>query len=349
LGAYPSALHVCWTPPKGKPVKALAVDNEPTPFWSGDDEVDRIADWKERVRYDEERWGTITSAGKLNGSTGRALVTSILEPLGITQADTWMTDCLDTYRCSDEQAIRMFGRYNAFAHDCGLPLAILPEHPDEDDIASEAKQHHNKRLREEVRAASPDWVITLGNAALRVLTGLIDEVPAPLPHRLVPNNTYGQVLEVRLLGRNIRWLPLAHPAAPRDYQTAHDQWRTRTARISDDLASGSPGRINGILHEELMAIAREYGLEPESPKMQWTKVPGRSGLKIYLQHSDRRGCCRRVHLSGFTFEHPAIRQISEREAKEKHLGNVRGEILLDALTRDDGIDAFRRAIRHIAL
>lgn len=241
LGAYPSALHIRWTPPKGKTVRALAVDNEPTPFWSGEDEADLIADWKKRVRYDEERWGKADPAGHLNGSTGRTLATSVLEPLGITRADAWMTDCLDTYRCSDEQAIRMFGRYNPFAHDSGLPLAVLPEHPDEEDIVSEAEQHHGKRLRDELGAASPDWVITLGNAALRVLRELLDDKPPSVPTSLVLE-TYGRVIEVRLLGRNIRWLPLAHPAAPQKYQDAHAQWLPNAPRIGAELASASPGR-----------------------------------------------------------------------------------------------------------
>lgn len=239
LGAYPSALHIRWTPPEGKGVKALAVDNEPTPFWSGGDEAERVAAWKERVHYDEKRWGTAAPAGDLNGSTGQKLDTSILGPLGLTRADTWITDCLDTYRCGDEQAIRIFGRYNPFAHDRGLPLAILPEHPNENDIVSEAQRFHGKRLREEVRAASPDWVITLGNAALRVLTGLLDEVPASAPDRLIPSDTYDQVLEVRLLGHNIRWLPLAHPAAPSDYRVAHEQWCARAPLIGSALSSRS--------------------------------------------------------------------------------------------------------------
>jgi hypothetical protein len=34
----------------------------------------------------------------------------------------------------------------------------------------------------------------------------------------------------------------------------------------------------------------------------------------------------RVDLNGFTVESPAVRQMSEEEAKEKHLGNVRGQL-----------------------
>jgi hypothetical protein len=33
LGAYPSALHVGWRPPEGKPIRAMVVDNEPEQFW----------------------------------------------------------------------------------------------------------------------------------------------------------------------------------------------------------------------------------------------------------------------------------------------------------------------------
>ena len=49
LGAYPSAVHVRWTPPKTtglKPISALAIDNEPTVFWDGSDAEDRVERWK---------------------------------------------------------------------------------------------------------------------------------------------------------------------------------------------------------------------------------------------------------------------------------------------------------------
>lgn len=39
LGAYPSGLHVRWTPPAisgqdFRPIRALIADNEPVPFWA---------------------------------------------------------------------------------------------------------------------------------------------------------------------------------------------------------------------------------------------------------------------------------------------------------------------------
>jgi hypothetical protein len=68
IGAYPSALHVRWSPPPGlgKPVAALPVDNEPTPFWNGSrDEVnDLVEDW--RAEFFNPQWGQVTPA-VLNG------------------------------------------------------------------------------------------------------------------------------------------------------------------------------------------------------------------------------------------------------------------------------------------
>jgi hypothetical protein len=51
----------------------LGVDDEPTLFWWGEGETERM---KERVRYDEEMWSKIALVGDLNGPTGRELVTS---------------------------------------------------------------------------------------------------------------------------------------------------------------------------------------------------------------------------------------------------------------------------------
>ena len=51
----------------------------------------------------------------------------------------------------------------------------------------------------------------------------------------------------------------------------------------------------------------------------------------------------RVDLSGFTFDHPAVIQISAEDAKEKHIGRVRGQLDFD---KDDAqvLEAFDRAI-----
>ena len=71
LGAYPSGLHVRWTPPAPlKPVRALLVDNEPTPFWDGTGQDAHIAHWKDAVGW-RDAWGTaVAPAEGVNGPSG---------------------------------------------------------------------------------------------------------------------------------------------------------------------------------------------------------------------------------------------------------------------------------------
>src|SRR5688572_9595447 len=84
LGAYPSALHVAWTPPSAsgaRSIRALAVDNEPEPFWDGSDEADQIKVWKDAVDW-LPSWGEVAPVEQLNGSSGTWLADKVLEPLG---------------------------------------------------------------------------------------------------------------------------------------------------------------------------------------------------------------------------------------------------------------------------
>lgn len=66
--------------------------------------------------------------------------------------------------------------------------------------------------------------MTLGNAALRVLRELLGDAAAPTKLTVAD---YGTELSANLNGHRVRWLPLAHPAAPRPYQVAHETWMTR--------------------------------------------------------------------------------------------------------------------------
>ncbi|HYD54303.1 MAG TPA: uracil-DNA glycosylase family protein, partial [Gemmatimonadaceae bacterium] len=226
VGAYPSALHVSWTPPEPyRRIQAIAVENEPEPFWTGNDQAAKVEAWKKAVGFDPERWGTISPAGALNGSSGGWVDENVLTPLGITRADAWITDSLDTYRCSEDLAARLADTYNPFAKNAGLSEAILLEHPSENDIVREALQDHQPRLRDEFAAAAPDLIVTLGNAALAVVRDLLPRSGGADTRRLSASEQYGSVVRVRLGQRDVDLLPLAHPAAPAVYQEAHKRWR----------------------------------------------------------------------------------------------------------------------------
>lgn len=231
LGAYPSALHVRWTPPVApagsepwQSIAAVAVDNEPAPFWEGEDQEFRIAAWMDRVRYDPMRWGTVSPAGHLNGSSGVKVRDRVLDPLGVDRSECWITDCLDTYRCSVDLAEALEKRFLPFARTVGLaPHRLLP-HPSQAAIVEEALRDHRVRLAAELDACRPELVVTLGNAALQVLRELLDD--RSLPGELAPDAGYGTVLPSRRNGTALGVLPLAHPAAPKEYQDAHGRWMT---------------------------------------------------------------------------------------------------------------------------
>ena len=222
LGAYPSAFHVNWRPHNRKPIRAIAVDNEPEPFWTGIDEAVRLAHWKAEVKF-SHTWGEVHGVGALNGSSGRWVEQNVLKPLGAMRADAWITDCLDTYRCSDGLAARITDTYAPFAEEENLPAAQLAVHPSENAIVDEALRVHQQRLLAELATAKPELIVTLGNAALRVLRELLLFALGG-PDALRADGSYGKELQVTIAGVTARWLPLAHPAAPKPYRVAHAAW-----------------------------------------------------------------------------------------------------------------------------
>lgn len=225
LGAYPSALHVAWTPPAPyRRVQAIAVDNEPLPFWNGSDQEARVETWKKSVGFKPEAQGSISVAGNLNGSSGDWVDKNVLDPLKVARADVWITDSLDTYRCSEGLASRIDDTYNPFATAVGLSQAVLLQHPSESDIIKEASRDHQPRLRQEIETCNPDLIVTLGNAALAVIRELYPQTGGQDVLRLDSSERYGAVVTLQVGQRKVDLLPLAHPAAPKAYQAAHKRW-----------------------------------------------------------------------------------------------------------------------------
>ncbi|MFC1556952.1 hypothetical protein ACFL5L_03090 [candidate division KSB1 bacterium] len=225
LGAYPSALHVYWNPPAPyRTIKAIAVDNEPDIFWSGQNEEQIIAIWKKTVAFDNA-WGSIRSAGIFNGSSGLWIDNLILSAFKILREETWFSDCLDTYHCSKRLSLRLEDTYRPFAKEYNLPLPHLPSPPSENEIVKMAIDKQLERIKSEMREAKPEIIVSLGNAALRVLSRIL-HADTELPKRLFPPpERYGIPIQVRIPGNGVsRWFPLAHPGSPRLYQNAHERW-----------------------------------------------------------------------------------------------------------------------------
>ena len=228
LGAYPSAIYVKWLPGKLPSIAAIAVADEPEPFWEGHDEVLLVLRWRQSLQWNSA-WGEVQPAGRLNGSSGVWLKENVLDPLRLQRQAIWITDCLDIYHESKSAAARLDSpSFRRFMAQNRIPDRVLPAHPTEAQIVRGAQL---ERLNVELRECQPQRIITLGNAALRVFDGLLEK---PGAHsKLSPDKTYGRPLSVRTaFGSSVEWIPLAHPAAPKAFQAAHMRWLTRLHRAA---------------------------------------------------------------------------------------------------------------------
>lgn len=222
LGAYPSAVHVRWVPPRSsglRPISAIAVDNEPTVFWDGSDADQRVDAW--RARYFDPSWGEVTTA-TLNGPSGSWLSANILDPLLSAGADShFITDCLTTYRLSDGASSRLNDTYEPMVRTTsGLPAANLLPHPTEAQIVREALNQQSERLTGQIAAARPRVVVTLGNAASRVVANLSQTGQTGKLAR----DGYGEPSTVSISGTEFIWIALVHPATPAVWQARHQEW-----------------------------------------------------------------------------------------------------------------------------
>lgn len=223
LGVYPSALHVRWTHPEMR-VSALAVAQEPWPFWPGDDQAERVDAWRTEIGWRQE-WGRLQPVGRLNGSSGQVLQSRVLEPLGFDPAQAWTTDALPffhVHRGEGTQGAAMTERYDDFALSHGLPVHSLPTRPPVDQLVRRAIEDEGERLRQELRESRTPLLITLGNEALAVAAALVD---GDLPATLRPDESYGKRVAAHLGEMKIEVLPLVHPGQrSATWLQVHDRW-----------------------------------------------------------------------------------------------------------------------------
>jgi uracil-DNA glycosylase len=100
----------------------------------------------------------------------------------------------------------------------------------ESSIVREARGGHLERLSQELDTARPELIVTLGNAALRVLRLLV-EIDSGDPGPGLAETSYGAEVHARLGARPVRWLPLVHPRSGEripKWRQIHMRWVERT-------------------------------------------------------------------------------------------------------------------------
>lgn len=117
--------------------------------------------------------------------------------------------------------------------------------------------------------------------------------------------------------------------APVDPEEAQRRSRKRGLRDPD------------LVRDMLDAAGRSVHVRSIDDGSSNHKVVGRdASRRMYVFKSQLR-----VDLSGFTLDHPGVRQISDQEARDMHLGKVRGQVLFD--DRSVAFAAFTAALEQL--
>jgi hypothetical protein len=102
------------------------------------------------------------------------------------------------------------------------------------------------------------------------------------------------------------------------------------------------GQKDPKLIEEMLAAAKSAATVSDIDDGTTNyKISGAGGKRIYLFKTQLR-----VDISGFSVDHPGIRKISDDEARDMHLGKVRGQFLFD--DREVSLSAFKAALEALA-
>jgi hypothetical protein len=97
--------------------------------------------------------------------------------------------------------------------------------------------------------------------------------------------------------------------------------------------------------EKLQEMVRDSGLKLEEQAAFYKVSMG--GRAIYIAKTKKVS---RVDLSGFDFSHPAVRKVTDKEAKELKLGKVRAQLDFSK-TEERVLEAFKTGLtllKHLA-
>lgn len=198
LGVYASAVHARWVSPEGRTlIAALAVASEPYIFWRGDGAEAILTG----IRIPEGAGKLVPAPPQLNGPSGQALDTGILEPLGLTRADAWLCDLVPQTCLNPRQKAALDREYAPRKAKLRLPEVSLPPVP-----KSFADDIRRKEVLDELIESRAEVVILLGDKPIQQWLRHFD----PRWQRLSDFGEYGRLHEVELPGRKVQVLPLAH-------------------------------------------------------------------------------------------------------------------------------------------
>ncbi|MBI2795696.1 MAG: hypothetical protein HYX65_03205 [Gemmatimonadetes bacterium] len=223
----------------------MAVDVEPTVFWSGDKSEfsARLQEWCRKVAFrvgDEQgQDGTIArTSPSTNGSSGKKVEERYLRPIGLKPERTSFTDIFPVFMVKKtrrqsmkrrEQGDAIAQEYDVIAAALGRSPCTLPERIPDKVLPTVAAEHFAERLVDDILAAKPPLIISLGDEVWRALRNW--------PHIRANHNAesfdllraprYGERGSIEVDGHRAEWLPLVHPGLLKNPAPMQDSWESQ--------------------------------------------------------------------------------------------------------------------------
>ena len=230
LGVYASAVHARWINPDEKTVvNALAVASEPYIFWRGENAESIIR----KIAVPKELGKLIPAKQGLNGPSGMALDNLILNPLGLDRQKAWLCDLVSHSCVNPSQSKAIERAYVPIAQKFGLANPTVPPVP---NLLSDGKRR--KAIMEEIIESKSRVLILLGDKPIQWFLSYYDDHWKKLSDFGRDFKSYGQLHKVRIGGREIYVLPLAHPRqigklgmSSAVWYELHERWIDQSANM----------------------------------------------------------------------------------------------------------------------
>ena len=203
LGVYASAVHARWINSSEKTVvNALAVASEPYIFWCGED-VESII---QKIAIPKELGKLVQAKQEFNGPSGIALDNLILNPLGIERKQAWLCDLVPHSCVNPSQSKAIEREYLPIAQKYRLAKPTVPPVPN-----PLTDENRRKAILDELIESGSRILILLGDMPIRWFLNSFVDSWKKLTDFGRDSQSYGQMHNVQLAGKEIRILPLAHP------------------------------------------------------------------------------------------------------------------------------------------
>lgn len=230
LGVYASAVHACWLNPVGKQVvAALAVASEPYIFWRGENAEAII----HQIAIPNELGRLIPARQDFNGPSGIALDDIILNPLGLDRQQAWLCD-LAPHSCVNPAQVKAIEReYFPVAAKYGLNLPNVPPVPHR-----LTDENRRSAILDEILESQARILVLLGDKPIQWFLSYFDNRWSKLSDFGCDNQSYGRLHPVKIAGKEMMILPIAHPRqiarlgrSSAVWFDIHKAWRKRSAGI----------------------------------------------------------------------------------------------------------------------